>query len=72
MKYVAAIVLFGLSLLLGLAAAVNVYFIVATMDSSHIRAVTTSSYIMTGALALIAVISLVGGVAILSRRDGKS
>jgi hypothetical protein len=71
MKYLLAFLLWGLSLPLGIMAALNIYFIFATMGSSQIPAPTMAKYAMTSALALFAVVFFVGGFAVLAH-DRKS
>jgi hypothetical protein len=67
MRYVAAILLFGLSLLLGLIVAMQLYVFIASSGLDF-----TPNFVMLGAFVLLAIVSFIGGIAILGQRNDKS
>jgi hypothetical protein len=67
MKYVAAILLFGLSLLLGLIVAMQLYVYFASSGLDF-----TPNFAALGAFALLALVCFIGGIAILGQRKDKS
>jgi hypothetical protein len=66
MKYVAGILLLGFSLLLGVVAAMNIYFVFATSGKSQFSAVDKPNLLAQGVIATIAIAFLAGAIVILS------
>ena len=67
MKYVAAILLLVLSGLLGLIVAMQLYAFIATSGLDF-----TPNFAALGAFVLLAIVSFIGGVAVLGSRERKS
>ena len=72
MKYVAAVLLLGLSGLLGCVVSMNIYFVMATAGSSQLNSVAKPNLLTQGMFAVLAIAFFVGGIAVLSDPEKKS
>jgi hypothetical protein len=71
MKYVIAILLLGLSGLLGCVVSMNIYFATKAAGSSQLNAIAKPNVPMQVIFALFAIACFVGGIVVLRRREEK-
>jgi hypothetical protein len=67
-----AILLLGVSALLGVVVLMNIYVAVATAYSSELSEMTRPNYVLLGAFAVAAITCLVGGIMMLRHRGEES
>jgi hypothetical protein len=67
-KFILAIIVFGLSIPIGFLAAANIYYIFKTRGSSQLPPPEMGHYVMTGSLIFLAILLFTAGVSLASTK----